>query len=154
MELFMRISIEILTVLCLGAVFQAIASEPPASSPAAASESAAAPTATPDAHASTTTTTANGARTTTANTEAGTKTVNLVAGDAAADAKLKKLKAMGYKAEMHGNEVVFCRNEAQLGSRFKHKVCNTAEVLDKQMLDSQDLTKQAQRNLSNGLKGN
>jgi len=80
--------------------------------------------------------------------------MKLVAGDADAEARLKQLKAAGYKAEVRGDQVFFCRKEPQLGSRFERKVCNTAEALEQQQLDSQEAAKQAQRNLSSVPHGN
>jgi hypothetical protein len=148
MELFMRLSIGFLAFLCVGAVSQAMATDPPATSapttaaPAPATETAA------TTETQTSTKTAATTQSATASEQAAPKTVKLVAGDADADAKLRQLKGMGYKAEMHGSEVVFCRRETVLGSRFEKKVCNTAEALEQQMLDSQDATKQAQRNLT------
>ena len=80
--------------------------------------------------------------------------VKLVAGDAEADKQLKRLKAAGYKPEMRGGEVVFCRKEPQLGSRFERKTCNTADALDQQMAQAQEMASQAQRNSTVMPRGN
>ena len=125
----MRMIIGLFTVLSVGALSQAMATDPPAEAPKAATSAAATPSST-----------------TTAKSEDGAKTVKLVAGDEAADARLKKLRAAGYKAEMHGKDVVFCRKEPILGSRFEKKVCNTAEELDNQMSSGRDLVENTQRN--------
>ena len=129
MDPFMRMIIGLFTVLSVGALSQAMATDPPAEAPKAATSAAATPSST-----------------TTAKSEDGAKTVKLVAGDEAADARLKKLRAAGYKAEMHGKDVVFCRKEPILGSRFEKKVCNTAEELDNQMSSGRDLVENTQRN--------
>jgi len=63
--------------------------------------------------------------------------VKLIAGDADAAKQLKRLKAAGYKSEVRGAEVVFCRMEPVSGSHFEKKVCNTAEDIEKQMNDAQ-----------------
>jgi hypothetical protein len=80
--------------------------------------------------------------------------VKLVAGDDAADKQLKRLKAAGYKPEVHGGEVVFCRKEAVLGSRFEKKMCSTADALDQQMSTAQEMASQAQRNSTISPRGN
>jgi hypothetical protein len=82
----------------------------------------------------------------TATTKPADGHVKLVAGDDAADKQLKRLKAAGYKAEVHGGEVVFCRREAVLGSRFEKKMCSTADSLEQQMTTAQEMASQAQRN--------
>jgi len=133
MDPFMRIIIGLFTVLSVGALSQAMATDPPAEAPKAAT-SASAPSSTTSTSTDKTTTTAT------------TKTVKLVAGDVAADERLKKLRAAGYKAEMHGSDVVFCRKEPVVGSRFDKKVCNTAEELDNQMANGRDLLETTQRN--------
>src|SRR4051812_27490875 len=81
----------------------------------------------------------------------GTKPVRLIAGDAAAEARLKRLRTAGYKPEAHGDEVVFCRREPVLGTHFQRKVCNTAEQLESLASTSQDELEQMQRT---GMRGN
>jgi hypothetical protein len=73
------------------------------------------------------------------------KILKLIAGNEAADKQLARLKAAGYKAEMHGEELVFCRREAQLGSRFERKVCSTADALERQATMAQEITERTQR---------
>src|SRR4051812_15459074 len=130
----MRNLIGFLAAISVGALSTtAFAADPPA--PSAASSTSTSATTTPDksADAKTTSSTSDGK-------------VKLVAGDEAADKQLKRLKAAGYKPEMRGGEVVFCRREAQLGSRFETKKCSTAEVLERQMTAAQEITSQTQRN--------
>ena len=140
----MRMIIGLFTVLSVGALSQAMATDPPVETPKAAT-STSAPSSTAPAATSTSSTTTDKA-TTTASSSDGTKTVKLVAGDAEADARLKKLRAAGYRAEMHGNEVVFCRKQLVLGSRFEKKMCNTAEEIDNQMSNGRDVVENTQRN--------
>jgi len=134
----MRMIVGLFTILSVGALSQAMATDPPAETPKAATSTTAPATST----SSTTTDKA----TTTATSSDGTKTVKLVAGDVEADTRLKKLRAAGYRAEMHGNEVVFCRKQPVLGSRFEKKVCNTAEEIDNQMSNGRDVVENTQRN--------
>jgi hypothetical protein len=132
----MRMIIGLFTVLSVCALSQAMATDPPAEAPKAAASTSAA------SSPSSTTTDKTAAVATSAD---GTKQVKLVAGDADADARLKKLRAAGYKPEMHGKEVLFCRKEPVVGSRFEKKVCNTAEQLDAQMTNGRDAVETAQR---------
>ena len=137
----MRNLIGFLAAISVGALSTtAFATDPPASPATSSSTSA---TTTPDksADAKTTSSTSDGK-------------VKLVAGDDAADKQLKRLKAAGYKPEMRGGEVVFCRKEAQLGSRFERKMCNTAEALEQQMNSAQEMPSQAQRNSTVSPRGN
>jgi hypothetical protein len=129
----MRNLISLLAVVSMGALSPAFATDPPAPS-ANSSTSAAVTTTTDQSSTAKTTSTASDVK------------VKLVAGDAEADKQLKRLKAAGYKPEMRGGEVVFCRREAQLGSRFETKKCSTAEVLERQMTAAQEITSQTQRN--------
>ena len=138
----MRMIVGLFTVLSVGALSQAMATDPPAEAPKAAT-STPAPSTTAPAATSTSTTTTDKA---TAPSTDGTRQVKLVAGDDAADARLKKLRAAGYRAEMHGKELLFCRKEAVVGSRFEKKVCSTAEELDNQMANGRDVVENTQRN--------
>jgi hypothetical protein len=143
MDPFMRMIVGLFTVLTVGALSQAMATDPPAEAPKAATSSSA-PSSTASEATTTSSTTAKSA--TTSTNASGTRQVKLIAGDAEADARLKKLRAAGYKTEMHGQEVVFCRKEPVLGSRFEHKVCNTAEELDTMMASGRDAVETSQRN--------
>lgn len=147
----MRMIIGLLAALSVGALSHALAAEPPPADAAksatqASSTANAAPTAASAPAATTEPAAANKSAATNAD---GTKRVRLIAGDAEADARIKKLKAAGYKPEMRNGEVVFCRREAVLGSRFEKKVCSTAEQLDAQAANGQDVADSVQRsNLS------
>jgi len=131
-----------LAAISLGALSTtAFATDPPAPS-ATSSTSTPATTATDkSADAKTTSTTSDGK-------------VKLIAGDVDADKQIKRLKAAGYKPEMRGSEVVFCRREAQLGSRFETKVCNTADALEQQANMAQEMTSKAQRTVVSNPRGN
>ena len=143
----MRMLVGLFTVLSVGALSQAMATDPPAEAPKTAISTSTPATAAP---ATTSTSPATADKATAASTD-GTKQVKLVAADEAADARLKRLRAAGYRAEMHGKDLVFCRKEAVLGSRFEKKVCNSAEELDNQVATGRDFVETTQRN---GLTGN
>lgn len=74
--------------------------------------------------------------------------VKLVAGDDDAAAQLKRFKAAGYKPQVRNGEVVFCRKEQQLGSRFEVNTCSTAQQIEQQIQQAQDATLKAQRTLT------
>jgi hypothetical protein len=147
----MRAAAGFLTVVCIGALSQALATEPPSSAPQATSESAtstqanrtaADPTAKPPEAASA------AAASVTASTPAHPGTapqVSLKAGDEIAEAQLKQLRAAGYKPEVRHGEVFFCRDEAPLGSRLEKKVCRTAGQLLDLKAQSQQATLDIQR---------
>jgi hypothetical protein len=138
----MRNLIGFLAIISVGALSTtAFATDPPAPSATSSTSTSASTTTDKSANAKTTSTTSDG-------------TVKLVAGDVEADKQLKRLKAAGYKPEMHGGEVVFCRKEAVLGSRFEKKMCNTAEALEQQMNSAQEMASQAQRNSTVSPRGN
>jgi hypothetical protein len=137
MDPFMRMIVGLFTVLTVGALSQAMATDPPAEAPKAATSTSA-----PSSTTQASTTTSDKA----ASSSDGTRQVTLIAGDEAADTRLKKLRAAGYKTEMHGSDVVFCRKEPVLGTRFEHKVCHTAEELDNMSSNGRDTVETAQRN--------
>lgn len=143
----MRMIIGVFAALSIGALSQAFGTDPPVTEVAKASAS-------PSMESSATTTTeqpTDHKATTTATSADGTKPVKLIAGDAAAEARLQKLRAAGYKPEAHGDEVVFCRREPVLGTHFQRKVCNTAEQLESLTSTSQDEVEEMQRA---GMRGN
>jgi len=145
----MRIKMGVLALISVGALSQAFAMDPPAApaSPTSTSTTAAATT---PATSSTTAEQATAAKSATATTSRD-RPVNVVAGDADAEARLKRLRAAGYRPEVRNNQLVFCRKEQTLGSRFDKKVCATAEALDEQMHIGRDLLENTQRQ---GLLGN
>ena len=150
----MRMIIGVFAALSVGVLSQAFGTDPPA---AEAAKPATPASASPSVDSSATTTPtpakrpADLATTTTPTSADGTKSVRLIAGDAAAEARLKKLRAAGYKPEAHGDEVVFCRKEPVLGTHFQRKVCNTAEQLESVASTGQDELEEMQRA---GMRGN
>jgi hypothetical protein len=139
----MRKLMGLLAAMSVLSMSPAFATDPPASTTASASSTEA-----PSTPAKTEPT----SKGITAQTSDG-KIVKLIAGDEAADKQLARLKAAGYKPEMHGEELVFCRKEAQLGSRFERKVCSTADAIEQQATLAQELTERTQRMGVNGARG-
>jgi hypothetical protein len=133
----MRKLIGLLAVISVGSVSPVFATDPPATTTTSTSSTEA-----PSAPAKTNQ--SSGSKGIGAQTSDG-KIVKLVASDEDADKQLARLKAAGYKPEMHGETLVFCRREAQLGSRFERKVCSTAETLEQQTTTAQELTERTQR---------
>jgi hypothetical protein len=150
----MRMIIGVFAALSVGVLSPAFGTDPPVAG--AAKPTAPAP-ASPSADSSATTTPTSAEQpadrkaTATVTSTDGTKLVRLIAGDAAAEARLKRLRAAGYKPEAHGDEVVFCRREPVLGTHFQRKVCNTAEQLESLTNTGQDELEQMQRD---GMRGN
>jgi hypothetical protein len=67
------------------------------------------------------------------------------------NSQVKQLLAKGYKPQSHGDNVYYCRREQEMGSRFEHKVCKTADQITRDELDGQEMTQNAQKGM--GLSG-
>ena len=147
----MRMITGLLVAVSIGAISSALAMEPPPSTTPPASQSAtesAAQSAAPvSTQAQAASTTAAKADTKTDSSDQATKVV-LTAGDSEAAAELKRLKAAGYRPEIHGSEVWFCRKEVIMGSRLEKKICNTADQLMRQEADARQMTDHLQRRIS------
>jgi hypothetical protein len=155
----MRVAVGLLTVVCIGALSQALAMEPPAS-PALS-----APQATPESVPSSQSDRTPGgpqsgvkapvdaaAGTSIAATSAADGThVKLTTTDPEAEAQLKRLRAAGYKPEVHNGEILFCRKETVVGSRFDQKICNTSDQLENIANTAREQAVKAQRNVSSKL---
>ena len=87
--------------------------------------------ATASSSAATTPTTTTSASSTPASKPVATNTseVTLRAKDKDAEAQIKRLRAAGYKPVLVNGEVIFCRKEIAMDSRFEEKHCGTAERL-------------------------
>jgi hypothetical protein len=97
----------LLVSLCVGALSQALAADPPApSTPAAEPEK---PTA------------------------------------AALEEQTKRLRALGYKPEVHNGVTIFCRKEMPLGSRFEKKTCGNGDEIERNAQAARDSMQNAQR---------
>ena len=64
--------------------------------------------------------------------------------DTVNDAQLRQILSRGYKpeAQARGNEVLYCRSEHELGSRFEKKLCKTAtRILDDELNGKEETTR-------------
>jgi hypothetical protein len=159
----MRLVIVLLAAVSIGPVSQVLAAtaqEPPASaasqSPAEAPPASSAPQSAADSVPNETPATKLRAASDPAGATRGqdqeqigsSTPVSLIAGDADAQQELKVLKAAGYKPEVHGSEIWFCRKEVIMGSRFEKKICNTADELRHIAADAQQQTDKITRRIS------
>jgi hypothetical protein len=65
-------------------------------------------------------------------------------------AEVNRLLAQGYKPQRgRGDNVLYCRSEAPLGSRLEKKVCLSADQIKAVQQDSKDITEKLQRNAGN-----
>lgn len=65
--------------------------------------------------------------------------------------EVNQLIDQGYKPKQgHDGEVLYCRSEVTLGSRFSKKVCMTGLQIKTAMQDSKDQTAIMERNVGNG----
>ena len=65
--------------------------------------------------------------------------------------QLKQILAKGYKPESQaaGHEVIYCRHERPMGTRFATKICKTSGRILQDELQGQDLTRRAERTSGN-----
>jgi hypothetical protein len=126
----------VLITLCLGqALFPALAADPPASTPsaqppAASSQAEEGPKSAPS--------------TTAAAAPAETSSSSEDAKQAADAAQAKRLRGMGWKPQVRNGETVFCKQTAQIGSRFTTEECASGEDIDRRTRDSQNAIKKFQ----------
>ena len=65
--------------------------------------------------------------------------------------QLKQILAKGYKPESQaaGHEVIYCRRERPMGTRFETKICKTSGRILQDELRGQDLARRAERTSGN-----
>jgi hypothetical protein len=128
----MKLHHPLIALLCLGACPQVFAADPPAALPAAATLSeaeqkpadAAPAAATPSAAAA-----ADAQK----------------AKSGPSDADIKRLHAQGYRPVVHNGVTVYCRKEAQIGTRFESETCGSAEDIQKLADASKEATSHVQQ---------
>jgi hypothetical protein len=71
--------------------------------------------------------------------------------DTVTDAQLKQILAKGYKPESQaaGHEVIYCRRERPMGTRFETKICKTSGRILQDELQGQELGRRAERTSGN-----
>jgi hypothetical protein len=128
----MRVALGLVLFLCIGAVSRVLADDapPPAntSTPAQASTSTPAPAAT-------------GAKppvVTQAKADA-------VSADGVTKEELKRLHVAGYKQKTRGDQIVYCRVEPVLGTRFDREMCATARDLEFVRANGREMATQMQK---------
>jgi hypothetical protein len=136
-ESFMRIALGLVFLLWIGAISRVLAADPPPPSPPAAQEeqtlqTAASSTPAPAA------TVAKPPIVSQAKAEA-------VSADGVTKEELKRLHVAGYKQKTRGDQIVYCRVEPVLGTRFDREMCATARDLEFIRSNSQELATQIQR---------
>jgi len=112
----------LVAALCIGALSQAFADDPP--SPAQAPTATAAPVQSPIAAAAPATAVDKTDSTADSGAQAQAKA------DAKAKAIDKRLRAQGYKPVNDNGTLRYCKSEQALGSRFEKSVCGTPGELD------------------------
>jgi hypothetical protein len=128
----------LLISLCVGALSQTLAAEPPqAPAVQAAPSTPASSEATAAASAASATTAASGAK---------ADPVKEADAKAQALALDKKMRGQGYKPKVNKNGItMYCRNEPEIGSHFERPVCGTPEDLERAALSSKEETERIQQ---------
>jgi len=133
----MRIALGLVFFLWISGISRVLADDqPPAAPPAAQAEQ------TPQTAAFSTPAAAATSAKPPVVTQAKAETVSA---DGVTKEELKRLHVAGYKQKTRGNQIVYCRVEPVLGTRFDRESCATARELDFIRANSQELATQIQR---------
>jgi hypothetical protein len=99
------------------------------------------------AETSTATATPAPAATTTAVTTSVATTTEQAAKPEVTDAQIKEMRSAGYKMETRKGtgQTVFCKSQAQIGTRFESKVCGSYDDLKRVTVNSQEFTSKMQQ---------
>jgi hypothetical protein len=124
----------VLVSLCLGAVSQTVTADPPA------------PTSAPATQAATATEAA-------AAPAAAASSTQSEAAKQADEAQAKRLHAQGYRPEVHNGVTVYCRKEAQIGTRFETKNCAPGDQIERAAQEAKDGLQTMQKTTSPPGKG-
>jgi hypothetical protein len=142
-----RLIVALVTCVTLGGISLALANDPdPTPQPPAATQGEKSSTTTANA-------TPPSASTAVAPADKAVTASSAVPGTAPAQssklpelaAEEKNLIAHGYRLEVRNGENYFCHAEAMVGTRFKSKVCGTAQQLAATSRNSKDVLERAQR---------
>jgi len=132
----MRVAPGLVFFLCLGACSQVLADDPPA--PARPAQTEPAP---PPASSSTP---APAATSTKPPVVAQAKS-DAVSADGVTKEELKRLHVAGYKQKTRGDQIVYCRVEPVLGTRFDREMCATARDLEFIRANGREMATQMQK---------
>jgi hypothetical protein len=134
-------------VACIAS--QAFAGNDPPATPAPA-ESAKSATAPTNTAATTSATTAETPAATSSASAPATGQKLVLEDKTLTNAEVSRLLSQGYKPQKgRDDSVLYCREEAQLGTHFTKKVCMSAAQIKQATLDSTDLTRKFQQNQGN-----
>jgi len=144
----MRIALGLVFFLGIGAISRVFAADPPPPPPPAAQaeqtpQTAATPMPAPAA-TSTPAPAATGAKPPVVS-QAKAETVSA---DGVTKEELKRLHAAGYKQKTRGDQIVYCRVEPVLGTRFEREGCATARDLEFIRSNGQEMATQIQKSSS------
>ena len=145
----MKTFIRLMPVLVACVATQAFASDDPPATPAPVE--AAKPATAPTNTAATTSTTTADTPSATSSAPAPATGQKLVLEDKTlTNTEVSRLLSQGYKPQKGRNDtVLYCREEAQMGTHFTKKVCMSADQIKQATLDSTDLTRKFQQNQGN-----
>jgi cytoskeletal protein RodZ len=136
--------IRLMPVLVACVATQAFASNDP---PTTAPVESAKPSSSAPASAATTTSTAETPAATAPATAPATGQRLVLEDKTLTNTEVQRLLSQGYKPQKSRNDtVIYCRNEAQMGTHFEKKVCMSADQIKQATLDSSDLTRKFQQN--------
>lgn len=119
----MRIALGLVLLLCVGVFSRALADDPApvsSSAPAPAATVAKPPVVAPHK-------------------------ADAVSADGVTKEELKRLQVAGYKQKTRGNQIVYCRVESVLGTRFDREMCATARDLQFIRANGQEMATQMQK---------
>jgi hypothetical protein len=128
----MRIALGLVLFLWIGAFSRVLAGDTPSPPPPPAAQAEQAPPASPSTPAPTA-------------TSAKPAVAEAVSADGVTKEELKRLQVAGYKQKTRGDQIVYCRREVVLGTRFDREMCATARDLEYIRAHGQEMTSQAQK---------
>ena len=144
----MNVVVRLLIVICACAAGHAVA-DPSESQPSAAVPAGVTGAQTPAPASSPASTTATAPADTASHPSASKPNKVVLQDETLNGEQLKQILSMGYKPEGHGDQVLYCRRESQMGTRFETKVCRTATVILGVEQQGRDITNRAQQNNGN-----
>jgi hypothetical protein len=132
-EPVMRIALGLVLFLWIGAFSRVLAADPPPPSPPAAPAERAPPPASPSTPAPT------------ATNAKPPVVAEAVSADGVTKEELKRLHVAGYKQKTRGDQIVYCRVEPVMGTRFDREMCATARDLEFIRANGREMATQMQK---------